>query len=239
MQSDIHMTETEAETKGMETQSGEEPDEPEEEEEPQNEQDDEKSNFTKKQYIATLNMMLNECKEEAPFQLSPELFNQFTENMDFNHHDSSDEDLGFANQGQQGPTSDFFLAGESSNPLDPSNYLMVNRKSQNGKIRKIIMCRSTAQNIVAKAHDTLTQFKIVNDKWRDDNKNELKRVVADVEQARARMHKGSEFRVLSRQYIRDKIKPNWNQWCATFATNDGGMFLYVSFVFYTCMIPHI
>ena len=219
---------TETETEGMETQQSEDDQQDEDDDEDkQDEKDDDEdtSNFSKTKYISTLNMMLNECKEETPFQITEEAFKQFTENMDFNQHDSSDEDLGFANEAKQGPASEFFLTGESSNPLDPSNYLLVNKKSHNGKIRKLIMCKSTAQNIVAKAQDILTQFKIVNDKWKEDNKDEMDRVSAAVEKARSRMHKGSEFRVLTRKYIRDKIKPKWNQWSATYATNDGGMFL--------------
>ena len=181
-----------------------------------------------KEYIETLNMILNECKEEKPYQLSEQLFEQFTENMDCNENDSSDEDAGFANQGKQGPISDFFLGGESSNVLDPNNYLMVNKQSANGKIRKLIMCRSTAQNIVSKSQDILNKYKIVNEKWKFDNKTEINRVKSAVKKARERMHKGSEFRVLSRQYIREKIKPEWNQWAATFTTNDGGIYMYIS-----------
>ena len=178
-----------------------------------------------KQYVETLNLMLDDTENSEPFQMTQQLFNKFTENIEMNENDSSDDDSEFSKKSNPSE-SDFFLSSESTNPCDPNNYLLINKKSRNGKIRTLIMCRATAQNMVDKAQEILKQNNIVNDKWTKDNAEELQRVQTEVAKARSRMKKGSEFRVLTKQYIRDKIKPKWNNWTATYATNDGGI-LYI------------
>ena len=195
-------------------------------------QDNDEVEEKKQQYINTLNLMLNEAEEEQPFEISPENYAKFVENIQFNEHESSDDDIDLS--GKSPNESTFFLSGESSNPLDPNNYLLVNKKNSHGKIRKLIMCRATAQNISAKAEEILKQYKIVNDMWKQNNADEIKRVTKAVKEARGRMKSGSEYRVLSRKYIKKKIKPIWNNWASTLATNDGGT--YSIFSVYTMSI---
>ena len=165
--------------------------------------------------------MMDDAEESKPLQISPDVYHKFMEDVENNENWSDDDDNGFIENAEN--NSQFFLPAEATNPLDPNNYLLVNRISRTGTIRQLIMCRSTAQNMVSKADQIFREHKIVNDLWNIENADEVSRVKSEVIKARSRMKKGAEFRVIQKKYIREKIKPKWKNWASTFSTNDGGI----------------